>query len=82
MQDRRYFASIACTFVEAFVSIWLHLIMASFGLIGRIDPFDETTESWENYVERLEQYFEVNEVDNTKKVSSHLTLIGGKHIPY
>jgi len=46
--------------------------------IGRIDPFDETEESWGNYVERLEQYFEANEVDNTKKVSSLLTLIGGK----
>lgn len=56
--------------------------MASFGLIGRIDPFDETIESWGNYVERLDQYFEANEVDNTKKVSSLLTLIGGKHIPY
>jgi len=45
--------------------------------IGRIDPFDETEESWGNYVERLEQYFEANEVDNAKKVSSLLTLIGG-----
>ena len=52
--------------------------MASFGLIGRIDPFDETIESWGNYVERLEQYFEANEVENTKKVSWPLTLIGGK----
>ena len=52
--------------------------MASFGLIGRIDAFDETIESWWNYVERLKQYFEANEVDNTKKISSLLTLIGGK----
>ena len=52
--------------------------MASFDLIGRIDPFDKTIESWGNYVERLEQYFEANEVENTKKVSSLLTLIGGK----
>jgi hypothetical protein len=54
--------------------------MASFGLIGRIDPFDETIESWGNYVERLEQYFEADEVENTKKVSSLLTLIGGENI--
>jgi hypothetical protein len=66
---------------SVFGCIW-HLIMASFGLIGRIDAFDETIESWWNYVERLKQYFEANEVDNTKKVSSLLTLIGGKHIPY
>ena len=53
--------------------------MASLGLIGRIDPFDETIESWGNYVKRLEQYFKTNEVDNTTKVSSLLTFIGGKH---
>jgi hypothetical protein len=29
-------------------------------------------------LERLEQYFEANEVDNTNKVSSLLILIGGK----
>ena len=52
--------------------------MASFGLIGRIDPFDETIESWGNYLKRLEQYFKANEVDNTTKVSSLLAFIGGK----
>ena len=66
---------------SVFGCIW-HLIMASLGLIGRIDPFDETIESWWNYVERLKQYFEANKVDNTKKVSSLLTLIGGKHTLY
>ena len=62
---------------SVFGCIW-HLIMASFGLIGRIDPFDETIKSWWNYVERLKQYVKANEVDNTKKVSSLLTLVGGK----
>ncbi|XP_062582729.1 uncharacterized protein K02A2.6-like [Saccostrea cucullata] len=52
--------------------------MTSFGLIGKIEPFDETIESWESYVERFEQYFEVNEIDPGKKVSSLLCLIGGK----
>jgi hypothetical protein len=41
-------------------------------------PFPRRQTTWWNYVERLKQYFEANEVDNTKKVSSLLTLIGGK----
>lgn len=41
--------------------------MAAFGLIGKIDPFDETIEPWESYVERFEQYFTVNEIDPEKR---------------
>lgn len=52
--------------------------MAAFGLIGKIDPFDETIEPWESYVERFEQYFTVNEIDPGKKVPSLLCLIGGR----
>lgn len=29
------------------------MVMAAFGLIGKIDPFDETIEPWESYVERF-----------------------------
>ena len=52
--------------------------MAASPLIGKIDPFDEAVESRESYVERFEQYFEVNEIDAGKKVSSLLCLSGGK----
>lgn len=52
--------------------------MAAFGLIGKIDPSDETIEPWESYVERFEQYFTVNEIDPGKKVPSLLCLIGGR----
>ena len=48
------------------------------GLIGRIDPFDDSLETWTSYVERLEQYFEVNSISNDKKVPALLTLLGGK----
>jgi hypothetical protein len=48
------------------------------GLIGKIDPFDETIVLWERYVERFDQYFEVNEIDAGKKVPSLLCLVGGK----
>lgn len=47
-------------------------------LIGKIDTYDETIEPWESYVERLDQYFLANEIDNDKKVPSLLCLIGGK----
>ena len=52
------------------------------GLIGRIDPFDDSLETWTSYVERLEQYFEVNSISNDKKVPALLTLLGGKTLNY
>ena len=32
------------------------------GYIGKIQTFDENIENWTGYTERLEQYFEVNEI--------------------
>jgi hypothetical protein len=29
------------------------------GIIGQIEPFEDTVETWTSYTERLEQYFEV-----------------------
>ncbi|CAC5375275.1 unnamed protein product [Mytilus coruscus] len=52
--------------------------MAAFGLIGKIDPYDEAIEPWDSYVERLDQYFVANEIDGNKKVPALLCLIGGK----
>ena len=46
--------------------------------IGKIEAFDETIEPWSSYVERLEQYFKANKVDDSLKVASILSLIGGK----
>ena len=48
------------------------------GYIGKIDPFDENIENWTSYTERLEQYFEANEIANEKRVPALLSLIGGK----
>jgi hypothetical protein len=45
---------------------------------GKIDAFDETIEPWSSYVERLGQYFKANKVDDSLKVASLLSLIGGK----
>ena len=52
--------------------------MAALGLIGKIDPFDESIEPWDSYVERFEHYMTINEIGEEKKVQSFLCLIGGK----
>ena len=49
--------------------------MASF--IGKIDPYDEATEPWPCYKERLDQYFVVNEINDQKKVPALLSMVGG-----
>lgn len=48
------------------------------GYIGKIDPFDDSIETWTSYVERLEQYFKANKVENDIKVPALLSLIGEK----
>jgi hypothetical protein len=48
------------------------------GYIGKIESFDDSVESWNSYVERLEQYFTINEIDDEKKVPALLILLGGK----
>ena len=47
---------------------------------GKIEAFDETIEPWSSYVERLGQYFKANKVDDSLKVASLLSLIGGKNL--
>ena len=46
--------------------------------IGKTEAYDETIEPWSSYVERLGQYFKANKVDDSLKVASLLSLIGGK----
>lgn len=43
--------------------------------IGKIGEFNENTESFANYVERLEQFFMANEVKDEKKVAVFLSII-------
>lgn len=45
--------------------------------IGKMDTFDDASNEWESYVERLEQYFLANEVDAGKQVPVLLSVIGG-----
>ena len=46
--------------------------------IGNIEQFNHETEDFENYIERLQEYFKANEVAEGRKVSALLTIIGPK----
>ncbi|XP_053391329.1 uncharacterized protein K02A2.6-like [Mercenaria mercenaria] len=46
------------------------------GYIGKIEPYDENIDSWISYEERLVQYFSANDIEDGKRVSVLLTLIG------
>ena len=46
--------------------------------IGKIESFHDTKENWETYVERVEQFFLANDIDDDHKVPTLLSLIGGK----
>ncbi|UYV73726.1 K02A2.6-like [Cordylochernes scorpioides] len=48
---------------------------ASKCLFFTIEKFEETTESWERYTERLEYFFEANNIDQNKKKAIFLTLL-------
>ena len=37
--------------------------------IGKIEAFDETSDDWNAYVERVEQYFIANEIIDEKRVA-------------
>ena len=43
----------------------------------KIEPLDGSVENWTSYVERIEEYFKVNKVDNNMKVSALLSLVVG-----
>ena len=45
-------------------------------IIGRIKEFDKTKESFESYVERLENYMVANQIKKEQKVAVLLTAIG------
>ena len=51
--------------------------MANFA-IGNIGEFNELTETWKSYTERVKQFFVANEIDNDRKVPALLAMMGGK----
>ena len=47
------------------------------GLVGKLEEFDDT-QDWIEFIERLEQYFEANDIGNDKKRAILLTVCGSK----
>ena len=53
-------------------------------LLGRVDAFDEKTETWEHYTERLGHYFDANGIgdesteDKAKRRAILLSVCGSK----
>ncbi|XP_049886620.1 uncharacterized protein LOC126381133 [Pectinophora gossypiella] len=46
--------------------------------IGKIEPFNMAVDNWTLYVERLEQYFIVNNVKSELKVATLITVMGSE----
>ena len=46
--------------------------------IGNIVEFNELTEKWKSYTERVKQHFTADEIPNDKKVPALLAMMGGK----
>lgn len=46
------------------------------GYITKIDTFDNVTDNWALYCERIKQYFKANDIEGDKRVL--LRAIGGK----
>ncbi|KAL6460959.1 hypothetical protein MHYP_G00309250 [Metynnis hypsauchen] len=47
------------------------------GYIGKLDAFDGSTDNGMMYIERIEQYFEANDIADAKKVSVLISAMGG-----
>ena len=47
-------------------------------LIGSIGPFDDSIEDFETYVSKVELFFTANDIEDAKKSSAFLTLLGPK----
>ena len=47
-------------------------------LISNIGSFDPIMDQWSSYKERLEQFFQANDVNGDKHVAVLLSVIGGK----
>ena len=52
--------------------------MATRNLIGQVEPFQLGVEDWDQYTERLEQYFVCNGIEDDKKTAVLLTMVGAK----
>ena len=58
----------------------IYLATRMAGLLGKIEPFDQTVDEWPQYVERLEHFFKANGIvgdeNKDKRRSTFLTVVG------
>lgn len=47
-------------------------------LFGNVEPFDENSTSWDSYIERVDQFFCINDVEESRKHNFLLMFIGQK----
>ena len=53
--------------------------MTTSKVLGFMEPFNADIEDWSQWIERLEQYFDLNEItDEKKQVAMLLTMVGSK----
>lgn len=50
--------------------------MSTMALFGRIDEFELENEPWSTYIERLEQFFEANDITDNKQLATLLSVMG------
>ena len=49
------------------------------GLIGSLDPFASTDAvAWKTYLSRVEQFYKANKIEDNRKKSVFLSVIGGE----
>ncbi len=54
----------------------MSVLVSTMALFGRIDEFKPESEQWSAYVERLEQFFEANDIAEGKRVATLLSVMG------
>lgn len=47
-------------------------------LLGQVGAYDDSSESFENYLDRIEMFFECNDILDNKKVSTFLSIVGSQ----
>lgn len=50
--------------------------MASKQILGKISEFNKEVETFENYIERLEQFFSINKISDENKLSLFIAVMG------
>lgn len=52
------------------------VLVSTMALFGRIDEFKPENEPWSAYIERLEQFFEANNIADERQVATLLCVMG------